>query len=145
MDIWAEIATIATTLIAGGGIGHKLTDWMRERDAKKLETDVSSETDARDFLRKHMAELRDELAALRGRNDLMEQQAYRAALRSARNQAQADMRIAALEKERDGLREGYERIKRELAEANVREQALRVELDALKLNVDSHQQNGGPS
>lgn len=117
---WTTLVATLTGSILSGGLGAKLVDLKREKQAQA----ASAEEAARRYLAERVAALEVQLADTRERLDRAED-----ALATARVDAvRSDLRIQALESERDGLRTGYERLKMELAQ----ERAMRLELEKMR-------------
>lgn len=116
MEIWQAIMVVGSSLLSGTA-GAKLVDLKRERQA----ADRTAEETARRYLAERLAALEAQLTDARARLDRAED-----ALGAARMElVRSELRIQLLERERDDLRSGYERLKEELAH----ERALRLELE----------------
>lgn len=117
MSDWLYGALTLGASLLSGGVAAKMVDLKREQQA----ADRSAEEMARRYLAERLAVLEAQLGDTRTRLDRTED-----ALRSAQIElVRSENRIQQLERERDDLRAGYERLKAELNQ----ERALRVELE----------------
>lgn len=132
MGIIEAVSGGITLFLAGGGLGSRLTDWLRERDARNHDAEEEDDKTAQGILQRQVDELRNKLSELEAGLSRQRERSRRMELRLRLKIRDLETKVSQLEEERDALRAAQ-------LEALERERILQENLEKLKAKQERTQ------
>ncbi|GMU50987.1 MAG: hypothetical protein AMXMBFR33_01330 [Candidatus Xenobia bacterium] len=129
-----SIAGYLLSALGGGGLGAKIADWLRERDARQHQAEQEDDRTAQAILAERVQRLEQELRRMEDLLRTAEEERNRLEIRLRLRIARLAHKVTVLEGERDSAYAGYKRLEAELAEERARVKRLEAELQLVRIN-----------